>query len=100
MAGGDLTLSWNDSCTATDDEYELYEGSIGDYTSHAPKLCTTSGATTVTITPSAGASYYLVVPANPFREGSYGRNSSDVERPVGSSTCLVQLVASCPPAGP
>ena len=49
-----------------------------------------------TSTPGAGSRYYLVVSQSANREGSYGSDSDDVERPPGGSVCLVQAIAACP----
>ena len=44
-----------------------------------------------------GDRYYLVVPRNPNDEGSYGTNSSAVERPQGSAVCIpTQVLGTCP----
>ena len=63
----------------TDEDYAIYEGSLDDFYSHEPKVCSTEGATTMTIEPGAGSRYYLVVPRNELREGSYGRRSNGAE---------------------
>ena len=94
-ASGDLHLSWGASCSAADTDYEVYEGALGNFTSHAPRLCTTSGSTTATLTPAGGSTYYLVVPAHGVLEGSYGRDSRGVERPAGQSACHPQVVRTC-----
>ena len=52
--GGQIRLDWGPSCFATDTDYEIYEGTIGSYYSHAQKFCTTGGATTKTFTQPAG----------------------------------------------
>ena len=44
-SGTDVTLSWGASCTATDTDYEVYEGTLGTWYSHEPRSCTTAGAT-------------------------------------------------------
>ena len=98
--GADITLSWNASCVANDADYAIYEGLLGDFTSHVPldtpnPLCTTNGATTATITPSAGSRYYLVVPQGDVFEGSYGSNSEGVPRPPSASACNPQFVGAC-----
>lgn len=94
--GGDVDLTWGASCKASDSDYEVYEGTIGTWYSHTAKRCTTGGATSTTITPAAGLTYYLVVPRNALAEGSYGQNSSSVERPQGASTCIQQVIGTCP----
>jgi hypothetical protein len=92
--GGDLILQWSASCAETDTDYEVYEGTLGDFSSHVALLCTTGGATTATLTPSPADSYYLVVPRNAQYEGSYGQDSAG-ERPQGLSSCLTQVAAPC-----
>jgi hypothetical protein len=95
-ATGEVNLRWSDSCLIDDDDYEVYEGTLGDFASHAPVLCSTSGATTATITPAAGNTYYVVVPRNAAAEGSYGVDSALVERPRSTAACLPQSIAVCP----
>jgi hypothetical protein len=95
-AGTNITLDWGASCLATDTDYAIYEGMLGDFTSHASRFCTTSGATTKTFTPVAVDTYYLVVSLNATREGSYGKNSNDVERPQAQSACRPQQIGGCP----
>ena len=96
-SGGDLTLSWSASCATGDNDYAIYEGTIGVYYSHVSKFCSTGGATTKTFTPVSGSSYYLVVPRNALREGSYGIRSDGSERPQGTSPCLPQeITQTCP----
>jgi len=97
-AGGrDIQLTWSASCHTADDDYEIYEGTIGDFTSHSPLLCTTGGERQQVLTPSAFNAYYLVVASSGEREGSYGADSSGAERPQSSAACLDQFLAgSCP----
>jgi hypothetical protein len=95
--GGDITLSWGASCVSSDTDYEVYEGTLGSFTTHAPRTCSTSGALSFTLTPAAGSAYYLVVPRNATREGSYGEASSGAERPPSGSACVIQDLADCPP---
>jgi len=95
-AAGDLTLAWGASCNGGDTDYEVYEGTLGSFSSHSEVTCSTATATSWTLTPSAGSTYYLVVPTNGTREGSYGTNSSASERGQGASACIGQQVAACP----
>lgn len=95
LANGDVRLDWRGSCLGTDTDYEVYEGTIGSWYSHASRLCTTGGAVTATLTPVPGLTYYLVVPRNGAAEGSYGTSSSGVERPAGSGACLEKVVVGC-----
>ena len=95
-AGSNITLSWGASCLGTDTDYAVYEGTIGGtFTSHASRLSSTSGLTTATFASAAGSKYYLVVPRNSAREGSYGTRTGGVERPVGLGECAAQLIGSC-----
>ncbi len=82
----DLDLDWGPSCGAGSD-YSVHEGSIGNWFSHDKRLCTTQGATVATLTPGTGDSYFLIVPLDLTREGSYGADSLDNERPQSISTC-------------
>jgi hypothetical protein len=94
-SGDDITLQWADSCVATDTDYAVYEGTLGDFTSHVSRVCTTGGATAATLPPAEGLTYYLVVPRNAGHEGSYGKTSDGVERPAAASSCLPQAIGAC-----
>ncbi len=93
--GGEIQLSWGASCTATDDDYAVYEGTIGSFASHDERFCSTGGNQQVTFAPGQGNRYYIVVPRNAASEGSHGRKSDGNQRPAGASTCLTQQLASC-----
>jgi hypothetical protein len=93
--GTSLSLAWGQSCLTEDTDYEIYEGQLGDFTSHAPRYCSTSGATQAILLPSDGDTYYLIVPRNQSWEGSYGRTTGGTERPRGTSACLPQAVGTC-----
>jgi hypothetical protein len=95
-AGGTLHLSWSPSCLASDADYAVYEGTIGNFASHVPLLCSTAGATAVSISPGAGSTYYLVVPHNTTVEGSYGRDSASLERPPSAAACFPRATVACP----
>jgi hypothetical protein len=95
-SGDDLTLQWGASCTPADNDYEIYEGTIGAYYSHTQKQCSTGGSTSATLTADFGSHYYLVVPRNISFEGSYGVDRSGAERPVGATTCATRMIGSCP----
>ncbi len=94
-ANGQIQLQWDTSCAGGDLDYEVYEGTLGTFASHAPLTCTTAGATTTTLTPGSGSRYYLIVPRSISREGSYGVNGNGVQRPQGTSACLPQSLGSC-----
>jgi hypothetical protein len=91
-ATGEIALSWDPSCHVADTDYEIYEGTVGDFTSHESRFCTNDGATTRSFAPDAGDRYFLVVPRNADREGSYGEASSGDARPQGVTPCLVQAL--------
>jgi hypothetical protein len=94
-----IRLAWAASCVASDSDYAVYEGLLGDFASHVPAagpLCTTFGMLTLTIEPSAGDQYYLVVPLGDMREGSYGVDSDGAPRPPSQAACRQQLVEICP----
>jgi len=101
-ATGELTLSWGTSCLPADTDYEIYQGTMGSFTTqgfytHTQKFCTTGGLTTKTFPEPADSAYFLLVPRNLLGEGSYGQASSLTERPVGVSACLPQsLAGQCP----
>lgn len=95
-SGANVKLTWSSSCRPTDSDYEVYEGTLGSYYSHSPRLCSTAGATTATFTPNAGARYFLVVPTDGTNEGSYGIDSKGFERPQRSGACRPRLISTCP----
>ena len=90
-----ITLTWGSSCSAEDQDYAVYQGIIGDFTSHVPLTCTTAGKSTLMLVPQAGDLYYLVVPTTINAEGSYGREGDGTERPASASPCAPQGFASC-----
>lgn len=96
--GSDVDMSWSASCLAGDSDYEIYEGVLGNWYAHTPLpgFCSTGGATTATVTPSAGSHYYLIVPSDGTIEGSYGRDSDSTNRPALAGACKSQTVGTCP----
>jgi hypothetical protein len=96
-AGGDIMLAWGASCAGTDDDFEIYQGTIGTWYDHVPRLCSTGGVTSTTFAPPPGNAYYLVAPRNALREGSYGVNSEGAPLPAAAGSCLEQkLTLTCP----
>jgi hypothetical protein len=90
-----LLVSWSTACGSASD-YAIYEGAIGDFTSHRQRECTTSGATSISLGPSSGNRYYLVTPSNTAgREGSYGTDSAGVERVPAFNACYPQEIGVC-----
>ena len=94
LSGPGLRLTWED-LGPTVPSYNIYEGTIGEYYSHSLRLCTTGGALSAVIVPSPGNRYYLVVPRNDRREGSYGTRSDKSERSQAAAACLTQQAAPC-----
>jgi hypothetical protein len=93
---GNLVLLWGRSCRSSDTDYAVYEGLLGNFTSHAPRLCGTGGATSATLTPASGNRYYLVVPLSPDgAEGSYGTGSNGIQRPPSATGCRPQVFTGC-----
>jgi hypothetical protein len=94
-----LDLSWGTSCSAGAINYSVYEGTLGNFTSHLPMNCSTAGALATTVTPAAGPGnrYYLIVPRSASYEGSYGTSSAGAEIPPSSARCRIsQDLAVCP----
>lgn len=94
--GGSIRLNWGVSCLAGDSDFEVYAGDMRDFTVYVPKFCSSGGATTLTFAPAGGSEFYLVVPRNAAREGSYGLNSAGLQRPAAPAACLQQSIAGCP----
>lgn len=94
--GTDLDLAWDAACGAGDD-YAVYAGDIGTWTTMQSLSCSTSGLTSTTITPAGGDRFYLVVARNGGVEGSYGRDGTGAERSTaGAAACGEQVVGACP----
>ena len=94
--GDDVVLNWGPSCLATDDDYAVYQGSLGKLDSYAPRACSTGGLTTLTLSSTPGESdFYIVVPRNAAREGSYGTGRDGTPRPASGSSCLPQEAGFC-----
>lgn len=81
---------------STDTDFAIYQGVLGNFTSHLPEVCTTGGSMTATFAPASGNRYYLVVAHNGSLDGSYGYTSSGAERAVSGSACHPQSIVSCP----
>ena len=94
VAGDSVKLDWGASCVGTDTDYGVYAGPLGSFPAHLPMLCSTGGATSATITPSAASTYYLVVPNNQYYEGSYGQASSGAQTPAGPTRCYPAAAAT------
>lgn len=94
----ELTLAWGTSCSGLDSDYEVYEGVLeAPFDAHAPRQCSTGGATTATFRPEFGNRYFLVVPRNALVEGSQGVRSDGSERSSSAVACLIREIAACTP---
>jgi hypothetical protein len=101
-ASGALALTWGAACFPLGASYGVYEGTIGNWTSHTPRICNALGPTAV-VTPAPESSYYLVVPyasnSGPPGmdfEGSYGLRGDGTERLPSTAACAPQAVQECP----
>jgi len=93
---GEVRLSWDPSCLPGDDDFAVYDGPLGTFGSCQPVTCSTQGLTSFTYAPDPGDRYFLVVPRNQAREGSYGYRGDGTERPPSDDACLAQFVGVCP----
>jgi hypothetical protein len=71
---GNVVIYWTTSCSAGAEDYGIYEGVIGTWTSHRKKLCVDADGSPLSedFPPGPGDRYYLVVPHNFEEEGAYG----------------------------
>jgi hypothetical protein len=93
LPGPGLRLTWED-LGPTVPSYNIYEGMIGAWYSHAPVLCGVTGVAdgagnrSLDITPTGtGDHYYLVTASDSCGEGSAGRGKNGVRRPMPNGTC-------------
>jgi glucose/arabinose dehydrogenase len=94
---GNLELDWDASCASGDNDYIVYEGTLGIYYDHEPVICTTGGVTAAVVAQPEGPAYYLVVPRNADNEGSYGARFTGWPRPASTAACLPQFALPvCP----
>ncbi len=93
-----VRLTWGASCSGADMDYAVYSGdmSSGIFSGHQPNTCSTSGATTWEMEEPEPEAYFLVTALTASREGSYGRDSAGVERPVSTTACAPQSAPACP----
>ena len=94
--GTSVRLTWGASCSPSDTDYSVYEGAIGNFSSHSRLTCTTSSNTTAIIAPAAGGRYFLIGARNATSESSLGLMSNGAERPVGVISCAPRFSLQCP----
>ncbi len=92
-SGSGLRLTWEDQ-GPTVPAYNIYEGTLGSWYSHAPLLCRVAGTADgagnrfLDLTPTGTAShYYLVTASDACGEGSAGRGRNGQRRPMPNGTC-------------
>lgn len=96
-SGTDLVLNWSaPGGTCQTQDYGIYRGAL-PFTgyNHASIQCSTAGSTTASIASDVDNYYYLVVAQNNSKEGSYGLDSSDTQRPAAASPCFQQELGTC-----
>ena len=93
---GVLTLDWNRSCLFNEIDWAIYEGTIGNWGASFARACSTNQGNFYSVPVPSFSAFYLVVPKNGGREGSYGKTSAGLERPPAVNACLPQNVAACP----
>jgi len=92
-----VKLFWSPSPCAGAVNYGIYEGDLGDFTSHVPVTCTDLMADfEERIVTAPGNHYYLVVPLGSVVEGSYGLDSAGAERPPSTAACKPIQSTACP----
>ncbi len=91
-------MTWTASCSETAQNYGIYRGTLGTWYSHTRVDCFDNlGDLTEDTEMPGGDAYFLVVANTLQEEGSYGKASSGVERPVGNLTCAgIQSLEACP----
>ena len=100
-AGGQLRLSWGESCSSDTDDHAVYEGTLwglrdGSW-DHLPLTCTAGIDLSEYVTPSPGDRFYLVAPLAGANEGAYGTSTSGAPRPVSAAACAPREAdSSCP----
>jgi len=108
LFAGNIVVQWTPSCSEGAEDYGIYEGTIGSWTSHIAKTCTDLGGDfREDFTPAVADSYYLVVPHNFVDEGSYGMDYDPNAAPIeqerpravapGNRCVAGQVVTACPP---
>jgi len=94
LGDGGVRLEWSHVCDGIGTDYAVYQGTVGNFGSHLPLVCSTGGATIHELPETGGNRYYLIVPTNSVREGSYGVATGG-ERPPAAGSCYTQAIASC-----
>ncbi|MEJ5166769.1 MAG: hypothetical protein WHV67_07050, partial [Thermoanaerobaculia bacterium] len=96
-SGSSLILNWSPpigSCQVQD--YGIYRGNL-PFTgyNYEPVICSTKGETSAIIPQGSGNYFFVIVPQREGIEGSYGRDSSNIERPSPTAACFPQVIGNC-----
>jgi hypothetical protein len=97
LGPGSLVLTWDPPCndaTVPNQDFAVYQGAIGNWSSLASVTCTTGRARSWLIDSPPPGQFWEVVPENSVNEGSYGQSSMG-ERPPALSPCRPQAVGAC-----
>ncbi|OGF63608.1 MAG: hypothetical protein A2Y62_13420 [Candidatus Fischerbacteria bacterium RBG_13_37_8] len=92
-----FVLSWGAPLgTCQTEDYGIYRGELpwSGY-NHRNITCTTGGNTWALIPAGTKSFYYLVVAQNNGKEGSYGLDSSDAQRPQAQLPCYPLEISYC-----
>ncbi len=89
--GDQLDFTWSASCVATDTDYAIYQGRLGDSTSHLSLQCSTLGLTMASIEPREGLFWTEKTLGAVRRSDLDGTDSADVR--TGLSEPLTVTVA-------
>jgi microcystin-dependent protein len=88
---GKIDVLWGAGCASGVTGYAVYQGTLGDWSSHAVlgTACTVTSTISKAQTPCAGNCYYLVSAVDNVmgEEGSLGRTSAGVDRPRAAAPC-------------
>jgi hypothetical protein len=97
-SGTNIILTWGNIQCGSGLEFEVYEGHLGDFSSHVPKTCNSFSfaGDDYVLSPNPESSYYLVVVHDGPREGSYGTDGGGNERPPSQTACRPPEIADCP----
>ncbi len=93
-----LQLTWQPSCSTAAEDYGIYEGTVGAWTSHTAIDCFDDlNDLTEIIAPQPGSNSYLVVPYSVNAEGFYGATRGVGIRTRGLTVCVTeQDLTPCP----
>jgi hypothetical protein len=98
VSPGSVRLSWGAPCnnsTVPNQDYAVYQGTIGNFSSLASLTCSTARSTSWIVEYSLPQRRFrIVVPQTSVSEGSYGQKTS-AERAPAALACKPQAIAGC-----